>query len=218
MNCREICQTIHQALSRELHQFWDGQESILFMRDNGCHHWRQMEWPGFFFQFRCERILSGFCDFQIPGPQYGKVQFDGLHIIPWDFKVHTNNTGQALVPTNGYQEMMQALETYGKIGFIIACGDAEYDHDGSFKQWHDLQKGSISDYELERIRRHAPSRRRKVNFSIQSIDFVFVDPQTIGFCGRFQAGMRNSNGTPRNPKVMLNLQDNRLEHYSLPFA
>lgn len=218
MNSREICQAIHQALSRELHQFWDGRESILFMKDNGCRNWRQMEWPGWFFQFQCERILSRLCGFQIPGPAYGRVQFDGLYTFPWDFKVHTNNAGQPLVPTNGYQEMMQALKTYEKIGFIIACGEADFDNNESFKRWHDLQKGSTSAYEQERIRRNAPSRRRKVSFSLQSIDFIFVDPGTIGYCGRFQAGMRNSNGTPRNAKVMLNLRDARLERYSLPFA
>ena len=215
MNFSSTCHVVHRALS-QLPNFWDGKESVLFMRNHGCHNWRQMEWPGWFFQFQCERILSRECGFEIPGPAYGNVRFDGLSVIPWDFKVHTDNAGQAKVPTNGYQEVMQALQQYGKVGFIIACGDAIFDDENaSFKAWHDSLKGETSAYEQERIRRGAPSRRRKAGFSFRSLEFIFVDPTTIQYCGRFQSGMRNSNGTPRLAKVMLDLNDNRLEHLSL---
>lgn len=216
MDHLDICREVHRVLRQELPHFWDGKDSILFMRDNGCRNWRQMEWPGWYFQFQCENLLSNQCGFSVPGPAYGKVEFDGFRLIPWDFKVHTNNAGQALVPTNGYQEVMQALQTYGKVGFIIACGDAVFDDtNASFKAWHDALKGRTSAYEQERILRGAPSRRRKAGFTFESLEFIFVDNTTINYCGTFQAGMRNSNGTPRNPKVMLNLADSRLERISL---
>lgn len=212
---REICDAIAQTLTDELPLFWDGKESILFMRGHGCHNWKQMEWPGWFFQFRCETILSGY-GFNIPGPAYGNVEFDGFYCnIPWDFKVHTDNAGQPKIPTNGYCEVMQALQEYGKVGFIVACGNAAFDDEArSFKTWHDALKGEISAYEQARIERGAPSRRRKMEFALSSLEFIFVDGNTIQTCGRFQAGMRNSNGTPRNPKVMLDLRNTTLERYS----
>ena len=213
-----VCDKVHEALKKYLPEYWDGKESICFMRDNGCRNWRQMEWPGWYFQFQCERILKQSCGFEVPGPKYGNVEFDGLCEIPWDFKVHTNNSSSgAKVPTNGYQEVLQALQTYEKVGFIIACGDAVFDDENkSFKIWHDNLKGKTSKYEQERIKRGASSRRRKAGFSFDSLEFVFVDRQTIGYCGTFQTGMRNSDGSPRNAKVMIDLNDSRLEHISLP--
>src|SRR3990172_3833840 len=71
-------------------KYWDGKNSILEMRDSGNTQWRQMEWIGFYFQFLCEKYLSAVM--QIPGPRYGRVEFDGFLDIPWDFKAHSINT------------------------------------------------------------------------------------------------------------------------------
>ena len=37
----------------------------------------------------CETILSEDEFMDIPGPKYGKVEFDGFKSIPWDFKAHS---------------------------------------------------------------------------------------------------------------------------------
>ena len=216
MDQKAVCSEIWSVLKSNLPKYWDGKDSVLFMKNNECHNWRQMEWPGWYFQFQCERFLSQMSGFDIPGPAYGNVEFDGFYIIPWDFKTHSNNTGTE-VPTNGYQEVMKAIQDYGKVGFIIACGDAIFDDENaSFKTWHNTIKGATSIYEQDRIRRGATSRRRKAGFSLKSLDFIFVDRNTINYCGSFQSGMRNSNGNVRNAKVMLNLNDQRLEHISFP--
>lgn len=215
MNKRAICQEIFNKLMAELPSYWDGKECIFYMKNNGCLNWKQMEWPGWYFQFMCETILRKENFFEIPGPAYGNVEFDGKRIIPWDFKAHTDNTQSGnKVPTNGYQEVVAAIEDYETVGFIIASGTAVFDDENqSFKKWHDELKGKTSAYERERIARGASSRRRKAAFDLEAIKFVFVDKNSLGFCGSFQSGMRNSNGTPRNPKVMLNLADNRIEQY-----
>ena len=143
------------------------------------------------------------------------MEFDGVRIIPWDFKAHTTNgSSKDKVPTNGYQEVKDAIEDYGHVGFIIASGNAVFDDENqTFKKWHDAVKGKTSDYEKKRIARGAPSRRRKVSFELDAIRFVFVDKETLKYCGCFQGGMRNSDGTPRNTKVMIDISDSRLEHY-----
>jgi len=210
---KQIVNDIFNKLMSGLPSYWDGRESILFMKENGCHNWRQMEWPGWFFQFMCETILSDNGFLAIPGPSYGNVEFDGFRSIPWDFKAHTSNCGSK-VPTNGYQEVCSALEDYGQVGFIIATGDAIFDDENaSFKKWHDSIKGKTTAYELERIERGAPSRRRKASFDLKAIEFIILNKETLQYCGSFQGGMRNSNGKARNPKVMLDLNDPRIEHY-----
>ena len=210
---RQDCERIHSILSRGLPTVWDGRECIRFMKDNNCTQWRQMEWPGFYFQFMCENLLSQEDFMQIPGPRYGNVEFDGWRKIPWDFKAHSidlTRPDYEKVPTNGYEESLQAINDYGTIGFIIMTGDTDYDDENqSFKKWHDQLKGGTSRYELERIYRSAPSRRRKVCFVPRDLIFVFVDDSNIDSCGKFQANFRNSNGVARNAKVLLDLQRNQ---------
>ncbi|KKT16978.1 MAG: hypothetical protein UV99_C0003G0023 [Parcubacteria group bacterium GW2011_GWC1_43_61] len=74
---------------------WDGQKAILEMRDADYPQWRQMEWIGFYFQFFCDKNLAPLM--KIPGPKYGRVEFDGFSEIPWDFKAHPNKNANGLV-------------------------------------------------------------------------------------------------------------------------
>lgn len=212
---------IFQKLKAELPAVWDGKTSIEYMKDNNSTQWRQMEWPGFYFQFMCEKILGNKGFMQVPGPKYGNVEFDGFKVIPWDFKAHSidkNKKDNGKIPTNGFNESVQAINDYGQIGFIIITGDSEYDDENqSFKHWHDKLKGKISKYEQDRIKRAAPSRRRKVNFKPNELVFVFVDNNNIQTCGKFQTNFRNSNGTVRNPKIMLDFNNNNLKIFRFKF-
>ena len=204
--------TIFRLLKEGLPEIWDGKESIKYMRSEGCNQWKQMEWPGFYFQFMCETILSknGFMD--IPGPKYGNVEFDGFRTIPWDFKAHSIDPAREdkeQIPTNGFNEVVKAIDEYGAVGFIIMSGLTEYDDENmSFKRWHDEFKGGVSNYEKERVKRKAPSRRRKVSFSPTELVFVLVDEDNIDSCGKFQKNFRNADGSARNAKILLDLKRN----------
>lgn len=203
---------IYCKLKENLLSIWDGKESILYMKNNSCHHWRQMEWAGFYFQFMCEKILSENDFMKIPGPRYGNVEFDGFKSIPWDFKVHSidrNKNNNFKIPTNGYNEVKQAINQYGTVGFIIINGYSDYDdEEQTFKKWHDILKGGKSEYEKKRIIRGASSRRRKINFQPFELVFVLVNSSNINTCGKFQTNFRNADGTSRNSKVMLDLKKN----------
>lgn len=202
---------IFSKLKQGLPEIWDGKECILYMKNHNCNQWRQMEWIGFYFQFMCENILGKDKFMQIPGSKYGNVEFDGFRIIPWDFKAHSidrNKPDCAKIPTNGYAETSSAIQDYGTVGFIIISGYSDYDDNLTFKKWHDEIKGGMSQYERERINRSAPSRRRKINFNPKELIFVMVDKDNLSSCGKFQANFRNSDGTPRNAKVMLDLKSN----------
>lgn len=206
---------IFNKLMSKLPTFWDGKKTIEYMRNNGCTNWKQMEWPGWYFQFMCESILKEDDYFEIPGKRYGKVEFDGFHEINYDFKAHSEFEGSSpKVPTNGFQEVQLAIKDTRTVGFIVACGFVDFDDETqSFKNWHDQLKGKTSKYEEERVSRGAPSRRRKVSFKLQKIVFLFVDESNLKYTASFQGGMRNSNGVARNPKVMIDLNDDRFEKH-----
>jgi hypothetical protein len=192
---------------------WDGKKSILEMKAAGYPHWKQMEWIGFYFQFLCEQYLSEVV--QIPGPQYGNVRFDGFYNIPWDFKVHVTNSNIHKIIVNDRVAIDSGIKQYGSVGLIIACGKALYnDESGVFKKWHDVLKGGKSAYEIERIARGARSRLRKVSLDLEKICFVSITSGTLLKSGSFQENFRNSNGTPRNSKLLINLSDleNEIEY------
>lgn len=187
---------------------WDGRGAILDMKMAGYSHWKQMEWIGFYFQFLCDTRLSAVM--QIPGPKYGRVEFDGFMEIPWDFKVHpikdSKGRESTKVIVNDRLAIMEAIETYGSAGLILAVGTATYnDQDRSFQLWHKNLKGGLSAYERDRILRDAPSRLRKTEFLLNEIVLVLLDSEMVRRSSSFQKGFRNSNGNLRKEKVLLDL-------------
>lgn len=194
---------------KQLPVFWDGRMAIAEMRDAGYPHWKQMEWVGFYFQFLCDTKLPPIM--RIPGPRYGRVEFDGFSEIPWDFKAHPNKNAKGQdnksVIVNDRVAIAEAIKQFGGAGLILAVGNAEYnDEDRSFQIWHQELKGGLSDYEKQRILRRAPSRLRKTSFQLNEIKLILLDEKTVRGLGSFQEGFRNSDGSPRNPKVLLNLE------------
>lgn len=184
---------------------WDGKQAILEMRSANFPNWRQMEWIGFYFQFLCERHLSP--PLQIPGPRYGRVEFDGFLEIPWDFKTHAINSTTHQIILNDSEAIAHGIRDYGSVGVILALGKVEYnDEDRSFQRWHTEVKGGLSAYEAERIQRGAWSRLRKTSFDLQQISFIQINDETLIKCGLFQQDFRNSNGRPRKAKVLLDLE------------
>jgi hypothetical protein len=184
---------------------WDGKKAILEMKQCDYPHWRQMEWIGFYFQFLCEKILSGLFIFQ--QPVYGKVSFDGLYKIPFDFKAHAINTSSHQIIVNDSEAISLAIKEYGSVGVIVALGEVIYnDTDRSFQKWHEELKGGLSEYTKNRIARGAWSRMRKQQFSLSQISIIEITDKTLVKCGSFQEDFRNSDGSPRRKKVLLNLE------------
>ncbi len=189
---------------------WDGRKAIREMQKAGYPHWKQMEWIGFYFQFLCDTKLPPLI--KVPGPKYGRVEFDGFSEIPWDFKVHPNKNANGQknksVIVNDRLATTNAIKQFGGAGLILAIGDAKYnDEDRSFQIWHQEFKGGLSNYEKQRILRKAPSRLRKTSFRLSEIDLILLDDKIIQGLGSFQEGFRNSDGSPRNAKVLLDLDN-----------
>ncbi len=189
----------------EIPTYWDGRGAILEMKETGYKHWKQMEWIGWYFQFLCEKLLKDYLE--MPGPKYGNVEFDGFRDIPWDFKAHAMNTSSHKIIVNDTEATSQGIKEFGSVGLILAMGEVKYnDDERTFQKWHEELKGGKSKYELERIKRGAWSRLRKVEFNLEQISFIKIDDEVLVKCGSFQRDFRNADGSPRREKVLLDLE------------
>lgn len=199
-----------EELLTQMPTVWDGRKAVLEMRNAGYPHWKQMEWIGFYFQFLCDTKLSPVVT--IPGPKYDRVEFDGFSEIPWDFKAHpdknANGQNNKSVIVNDRLAIVKAIKQFGSAGLILAIGNAKYnDEDRSFQVWHKKLKGGLSNFEKQRMLRKAPSRLRKTAFRLREIKLILLDDGKVRGLGSFQEGFRNSDGSPRNAKVLLDLEN-----------
>ncbi len=211
MDFGEEAKQFCEVLDHDLKHQWDGKECIIELK-NANHQWKQMEWIGWYFEYKAYLVLrSKFGGSK--GPRYGNTEFDYLKGgRVWDFKTHiTNSSTHPWMILNDIEAVDLCLRDHGGVGFIIASGEASFDEDGSFKEWHDALKGGKSDYERQRIARGAPSRMRKTLFDVKSYQVVIFDRATLDrgsreeWVQRFQEGMRNADGSPRRAKYLVNV-------------
>lgn len=126
------------------------------------------------------------------------------------------NTSSHQIIVNDSEATAKGIEDYGTVGLILALGKVLYnDEDRIFQKWHESLKGGLSDYSIERIKRGAWSRLRKVSFDLQQISFIKITDETLIKCGSFQEDFRNADGNPRRAKVLLDLEeiDDDLEYF-----
>jgi hypothetical protein len=203
---------ILKILTTNLPKKIDGKTAILELKRID-YNWKQMEWIGWYLEHLLfTTIIDSFQG--TGGPTFGNTAFDYKKKYVWDFKAHPILTPQGTrndtMILNDKEAIDLCIEKSGGIGFIVVYGYAMFDQTGEFKVWHDTLKGGHSDYEKERIKRGAPSRKRKSAFEIDHIEALFfnnseelnrgVSDRWITF---FQEGMRNADGSPRRPKYAI---------------
>jgi hypothetical protein len=185
---------------------WELKHAISEMRANGWPHWRQSEWPGFYFEYR--ETALGDQEFR-RGPRYGNVTFDLQSRLVWDLKVHVGEGG--MVPLNDQEAVRNCIKENGFLGWMILTGEATYASDKD-REWHTRFKGGLSAYSLSN-RAAGKSRRRIkgtftpraiVGFGLAGLDALEM-ALSEGWLTGFQEGMTNSNGRPRRAKYMVNL-------------
>jgi len=186
-----------------LPKFWDGKESILELKEAN-YQWRQMEWWAFYFEYKVRNLLAD--KFSFPGDQYENVSFDLKGAINWDLKAHAIKSNEHKVILNDKLAMEKSIEKMGYHGEIIALCDVEYnDNDRTFQKWHTELKGGKSEYELAREERTSVSRYRKTKAELTEIILLLITKENIEDLDVHKQG-RNSNGSPRNPKYMLDIE------------
>ena len=189
---------------RSLPRLWDGKDAILHLREID-YQWRQMEWIGYYFEALC-RARLGACGFAVPGEKFGRVEFDCKDRINWDFKASAIKPNNHKAVLNDKRAIEESIERNGAHGIALALVDVEYnDEDRSFQKWHSDLKGGLSAYEKNRIRRDAVSRYRKTRAELHQILLLAVTAENSGSLALFRQG-RNADGSPRNPKYMLDVE------------
>ena len=195
---------------------WDGKECIIELK-KADYNWRQMEWWGFYFEYKVIQLLSG-TNIQIPGEKFGNVTFDLKGTINWDMKTSAIKSDSHKIILNDINAMNESIKNNKYHGEIIALCDVEYnDANRTFQKWHNRLKGGLSDYEKERKERTSISRYRKTKAILTELLYVIFNKEKLDYLDIMKQG-RNSNGNPREPKYMLDLEKiNLFEHQSLKF-
>lgn len=199
---RKMLQVLTPALPGRL----DGRDTVLQMRHEGLR-WRDVEWPGFYIEFAARQALCERLGGDV-GPQFGRTEFDYRLIRVFDIKVHSIGRSRDLW-LNDVEAVEAAVLQAGGLGFVIVSGHPEFDHDGSFREWHQELKGEPSAYSVEREERGASPRMRKAGFEVTGVEIVFIDGidalrrgQKDGWLRVKQQG-RQSGGGMRRPKYGL---------------
>lgn len=183
---------------------WDGRKCVLELKD-ADYNWRQMEWWAWYFEWKCITLLPP--EFTIPGDRLdNRVSLDAKRSINWDLKAKAIKSDDHKAILNDCQAIDLAIERDGAYGVIVALCDVEYnDENRSFQLWHTELKGGLSAYEKQRIKRTAISRYRKTRAVLTEIHFIVIDALSKRHLGQMNQG-RNSNGKPRPPKYMIDLE------------
>ncbi len=180
---------------------WDGKTSILELRENNFQ-WRQTEWIGFWFEYWCKKNLSEIMNIPYK-KKYGNVIFDGFWKFPWDLKTHAINKSRYVI-VNACSAIEQAISEFGYFGLIIVKGKATYDNSQcDFYNWHQELKGEKSKYVLERESRNSFSRLRKTSFHLTEIIIRIIGRDGASRFKTFQNDFRNSNGSLRKKKFLI---------------
>lgn len=193
-----------KAALSNLPRVWDGKKSVLELKA-ADYNWRQMEWWAFYFEHLCRLRLRD--SFEIPGERFGTVGFDLKGCVNWDMKAKAIKSDDHKCILNDCSAINATIAKYGEHGVLIALCDVEYnDVNRTFQKWHSELKGGLSAYERERRKRTEVSRYRKTKAELAELLFLRFDKQSVARLGQMKQG-RNSNGKPRPPKYMLDLEE-----------
>ena len=183
---------------------WDGKESVLELKKRN-YQWRQMEWIGWYFELMCRDKMPD--TFTMPGRKYGNTEFDCMCSINWDMKSSAIKTDSHKVILNDMDATDASIKEFGAHGIIMALVDVDYnDGDRTFQKWHSKLKGGISKYEQDRVKRNAFSRYRKTAAVLHQILFLAITGGNKKILENHNQG-RNADGSPRNPKYCLNIEN-----------
>jgi len=187
----------------------DGREAVVEMMENDFAGWREVEWAGYHIKYMVQKA----CREQLKG-KVEPLSLGKRHLVKggflWDSRLLANDVMRVIL--GGVEEYDKLISSWGNgsIGVLVVNVVANYDISEDFRRWHEELKGGPSDYTLEREAEGRPARERKTEYMIVNVmayhfskDDMDRGVKSGWLRDDFQLGMRNWDGTPRNPKYML---------------
>ena len=187
----------------------EGRTAITDMKNDNYSGWREVEWTGYHIKYliqkECEIKLSD----RIKVYDSKKRHFVKGEYL-WDARLNANDFNR--VPLGDVEEYNNIVKQNKGIGILIFDAVANYDINEDFRRWHEEQKGGSSDYSVEREIEGRSPRIRKTGYMIRKCltYFLTFDDLQRGVVegwmeDTFQQTMRNANGSSRNSKYRLKL-------------
>ncbi|MGC4175345.1 hypothetical protein [Demequina sp.] len=194
---------------------WDGRTSIVHMRDAGYNHWRQPEWPGWYFEFRGLAALAaalGTKPASGPEQRYGNTYFDYAHNYVWDLKSHVvgklwlpermRERGDDKTILNDKVAMEHCVARDG-LGLIVMEGIATFDRTGEFYAW--VKDATATKASARRTSNTGHSRPRKSAFEpTELLAYRWDNPAE--FAAAVASGAVSVWKQPRQPRNLGELQ------------
>lgn len=166
-------------------------------------NWKQCEWAGFHFEnIVANCTLAGLGG---EGKRYGRTVLDtmigvGDNAVPLDVKFHAmfdkHGRKNVSVILNAKDAVEQCIEEYGVYYLMIAKSEAEFDHDGSTKEFHNKLKNRITSI-------NANSRIMKSKVDILEFSIYAITKENFHMLSDFNQGQQQS-GRSRKPKFLMN--------------
>jgi hypothetical protein len=107
---------ILKAYLPSIPKFWDGQTSVLELKE-ADYNWRQMEWWAFYFEYQVKKTLPNV--FTFPGDAFKNICFDMKGQINWDLKAKFLN-GEEYLFLNNKEMIERTIQETGYYGVITA--------------------------------------------------------------------------------------------------
>ncbi|MEX1908135.1 hypothetical protein L6241_07480 [Janibacter sp. Y6] len=199
-------QAIISALLQVVTPFWDGRRSVREMCETEFSHWRQMEWPGFYFEMVG---LTALIDTLGGGPvQHANTRFDYSLGSAWDLKAHARQVrsagaDRAILNDRGAFEACFAAQS--SVGFVVLTGFATTSEE--FGVWHREFVGtrprSPGDYRPQRARKESFSPRALETYHLRNFEHMSQCIASGALLPHHQG--RQASGALRKPKLTLDL-------------
>lgn len=197
-----------------LNKQWLGIDAYKEMIAANYHNKFQPEWAGFYLEYCLERYIEekNLCDtirFAQDKTEKGidlDLFFPKLNAYG-DLKAHSNHS--AGIQGNDWGQIFNLLQgdTYSNHIYYVVCThdtnkDSDYDYETTLF-WNEAQhKANPMSY----------SKRMKHDVTLECAHVLDINPSNCKYLSMFKQGI-NSDGKPRNPKIMIDT--NTIEHFTL---
>jgi hypothetical protein len=182
----------------------DARSAITEMKEHDFPGWKDVEWGSYHLKFVVKDLCNDFLEMIDYGDR--RYHFKGNYL--WDVRYHAD--GRYNVPMGDIEDTNRIITDSQGLGILIFDIHANSDIQKSFVEWHESLKGGPSSYTIQRETEGRREQPRKTDYFIKKVIAYFFTSSDVQnginqhwLKTSFQGGFRNSDGTSRKGKYML---------------